>query len=111
MKVSKANEHLSVNGDLDANGINDDEEGENSDNNSISIDKDKIKINGTTIEYDSNNADSVSINGKKYPKKTADSILKRDLKDLKNLKDIENLKDLNISIKDGSSKIEIKTNK
>ena len=26
-------------------------------------------------------------------------------------KDIENLKDLNISIKDGSSKIEIKTNK
>ena len=74
-------------------------------------DENKIKINGTTIEYDSNNADSVIINGKKYPKKTADSILKRDLKDIKNLKDIENLKDLNISIKDGSSKIEIKTNK
>ena len=111
MKVFKANKDLSVNGDLDANGINDDEEGENSDNNSISIDEDKIKINGTTIEYDSNNADSVIINGKKYPKKTADSILKRDLKGIKNLKDIENLKDLNISIKDGSSKIEIKTNK
>ena len=111
MKVSKANKDLSVNGDLDANGINDDDEGKNNEDGTISIDENKIKINGTTIEYDSNNADSVIINGKKYPKKTADSILKRDLKDLKNLKDIENLKDLNISIKDGSSKIEIKTNK
>ena len=73
--------------------------------------KNKININGTTIEYDSENADSVIINGKKYPKKVADSILEKDIKNINSLKDLENLKDLNISIKDGDSKIEINTKK
>ena len=50
-------------------------------------------------------------NGKKYPKKVADSILEKDIKNINSLKDLENLKDLNISIKDGDSKIEINTKK
>ncbi|MFN3773539.1 PspC domain-containing protein [Cloacibacterium normanense] len=111
MKVAKGNEHLNVNGDLNANGIDDDDENNNNENGDIVIEKNKININGTTIEYDSENADSVIINGKKYPKKVADSILEKDIKNIKSLKDLENLKDLNISIKDGDSKIEINTKK
>lgn len=109
MKVAKGNEHLNVNGDLNANGIDDDDENNNNENGDIVIEKNKININGTTIEYDSENADSVIINGKKYPKKVADSILEKDIKNINSLKDLENLKDLNISIKDGDSKIEINT--
>ena len=75
----------------------------------ISLSKNKININGTTIEYDSENADSVIINEKNIPKKVADSILEKDIKNINSLKDLENLKDLNISIKDGDSKIEINT--
>lgn len=111
MKVAKGNEHLNVNGDLNANGIDDDDENNNNENGDIVIEKNKIYINGTTIEYDSENADSVIINGKKYPKKVADSILEKDIKNINSLKDLENLKDLNISIKDGDSKIEINTKK
>lgn len=111
MKVAKGNEHLNVNGDLNANGIDDDDENNNNENGDIVIEKNKININGTTIEYDSENADSVIINGKKYPKKVADSILEKDIKNINSLKDLENLKDLNISIKDGDSKIEINTKK
>lgn len=109
MKVAKGNKHLNVNGDLNANGIDDDDENNNNENGDIVIEKNKININGTTIEYDSENADSVIINGKKYPKKVADSILEKDIKNINSLKDLENLKDLNISIKDGNSKIEINT--
>lgn len=105
MKVHRANDNISANGDLNANGINDDEEGGEG-NGNVSIEKSKININGTTIEYSSEDADSVIINGKKYPKEKADSILK---KDIRNIKDIENLKDVNISIKDGKPNVEIKT--
>ena len=108
MKVFNAKDNISIYGDLDANGINDDEENKG-ENNSSEVNK--ININGTTIEYNSDDEDSVLINGKKFPKEKADSILKRDIKDIHDLKDLENLKDLNISIKDGDSKIEIKTNK
>jgi hypothetical protein len=111
MKVHRANDNISTNGDLNANGIDDDEEGEGSSYDPI--EKSKININGTTIEYNSEDADSVIINGKKYPKVKADSILKgiKDLNNLKDFKELENLKDMNISIKDGESKIEIKTKK
>lgn len=109
MKVVRAKDNMSVHGDLNANGINDDEENEDN-NNDVSSETSKININGTTIEYNSDDEDSVLINGKKFPKEKADSILKRDIKDIHDLKDLENLKDLNISIKDGDSKIEIKTN-
>lgn len=109
MKVVKAKDDISVNGDLNANGIDDDKENEDN-NNDVSSETSKININGTTIEYNSDDEDSVLINGKKFPKEKADSILKKDIKNIHNLKDLENLKDVNISIKDGDSKIEIKTN-
>ena len=66
--------------------------------------KNKININGTTIEYDSENADSVIINGKNILKKKQNSILKKTSKNINSLKPFRKFKDLNISIKDGDSK-------
>ena len=106
MKVVKGNNDISANGDLNANGIDDSEEGEN--NEDV---KGNININGTTIEYNSDDEDSVIINGKKYPKDVADSIIKKDLKNHNELKDVKDLKNLNISIDENGSKIKIKTNK
>ena len=89
-----------------------DNEKDDDDNDSeVNIENGKININGTSIEYNSNDADSVIINGKKYPKATADSIIKRDLKNHNQFKDIKDLKNLDISIDENGSKIKIKTNK
>ena len=89
-----------------------DNEKDDDDNDSeVNIENGKININGTSIEYNSNDADSVIINGKKYPKATADSIIKKDLKNIKELKDMKDLKNLDISIDENGSKIKIKTNK
>lgn len=101
MKVIKLNKDLNTHGDLNADGQIDEDE-----NEGVTLEKSKLNINGTTIEYTSANADTVKINGKKYPKKVADSLLK---KDFKNLEDIKRLQDLNITIKEDGSKIEIKT--
>jgi len=102
-KVFKVRDHsLRLDGDLDGNGKDDDND---DDNNSISIEKNKISINGKTIEYDSADKDSVIIDGKKVPKATADKIVD-------SMKvDFEKLKDLDIKIKDGKKEISIKTNK
>lgn len=93
------------------NTYGDNEKDDDDDDNISDIGKGKIDINGTTIEYNSNDNDSVIINGKKYPKATADSIIKKDLKNIKELKDMKDLKNLDISIDENGSKIKIKTNK
>ena len=93
------------------NTYGDDEKNKDEDEQDFSDGKGKIDINGTTIEYNSNDNDSVIINGKKYPKSTADSIIKRDLKNHNQFKDIKDLKNLDISIDENGSKIKIKTNK
>lgn len=93
------------------NTYGDNEKDDDDDDNISDVGKGKIDINGTTIEYNSNDNDSVIINGKKYPKATADSIIKKDLKNIKELKDLKDLKNLDISIDENGSKIKIKTNK
>ena len=93
------------------NTYGDNEKDDDDDDNISDVGKGKIDINGTTIEYNSNDNDSVIINGKKYPKSTADSIIKRDLKNHNQFKDIKDLKNLDISIDENGSKIKIKTNK
>lgn len=87
---------------------NDSDDGDNnSDNNSgITVEKNKININGTTIEYNSDESDSVKINGKYYSQDSADAVLDRLKVDEKVKKSIE---DLNINIKDGQKEINIKT--
>ena len=86
---------------------NDDDNNSDNDNNSgITVGENKININGTTIEYNSDENDSVKINGKYYSKDSADVVLEKLNIDEKVKKSIE---DLNINIKDGKKEINIKT--
>lgn len=71
----------------------------------MSIEKNRIKINGSTIEYNSNDENFIKINGKKYPIDSAENVLDR-LKIDKN-----ELKDLDINIKKGNNEVKIKASK
>ena len=87
---------INFDGDTDGNGINDNEEEDHDDENgNISIEKNKISINGSTIEYSDNDKDSVIINGKKYQKNEAEKIM-----DTMKM-NIDKMKDVDIKIKDG----------
>ncbi len=88
------------NGDLDGDGIAD----EDDDNSGINIEKNKITINGSTIEYSSNDKDSVIINGKKYTKEVAEKMTKDSI-----VKTLLKSKNVDIKIKDGKDEISIKT--
>lgn len=98
-------DQMNFDGDTDGNGINDNEENENDDdeNGNISIEKNKISINGSTIEYSDNDRDSVIINGKKYQKDEAKKIM-----DTMKM-NIDKMKDVDIKIKDGKKEVSIKT--
>ncbi|MCG2793542.1 MAG: PspC domain-containing protein [Weeksellaceae bacterium] len=91
---------------VDVSDDNDDDDSDNDNNNGITVEKNKININGTTIEYNSDESDSVKINGKYYSQDSADAVLNRLKVDEKVKKSIE---DLNINIKDGKKEINIKT--
>lgn len=96
---------INFDGDTDGNGINDDEENNDDDNENgnIQIEKNKISINGSTIEYNENDKDSVIINGKKYQKNEAKKVM-----DTMKM-NIDEMKDLDIKIKDGKKEFSIKT--
>ncbi|MCU7615626.1 PspC domain-containing protein [Chryseobacterium sp. PBS4-4] len=95
---------INFDGDTDGNGINDNDEEDNDDENgNISIEKNKISINGSTIEYSDNDKDSVIINGKKYQKNEAEKIM-----DTMKM-NIDKMKDVDIKIKDGKKEFSIKT--
>lgn len=71
----------------------------------ISIEKNRIKINGSTIEYNSNDENFIKINGKRYPIDSAENVLDR-------LKiDRNELKDLDINIKNGNNEVKVKASK
>lgn len=103
-KIFKVRDNvLNLEGDLDGDGTQDDND-DDYNSNGIEISKNKIRINGSTIQYNSNDKDSVIINGKKVQKQEADKIIDSLKSDFKNLKDV------NISIKDGKKEVTIKTN-
>jgi len=105
MKVINEKEYqLNVNDDNDEN--DDDNDNDSNNHNGITVENNKIKINGTTIEYNSNESDSVKINGKNYSKDSADVVLER-MKVDEQVK--RSFKDMNINIKDGKKEISIKT--
>ena len=110
--ISLGKDNINTNGDLDLNGIDDNEENDDDDNyyhqnsNFQYQNNGKIVINGNTIEYSSDDKDSVIINGKKYPKKSANKIMK----DSTNL-NWEDIKNIDLKIKDGTKEISIKTGK
>lgn len=96
---------INFDGDTDGNGINDNEEEDDNgdENGNISIEKNKISINGSTIEYSDNDKDSVIINGKKYQKNEAEKIM-----DTMKM-NIDKMKNVDIKIKDGKKEYSIKT--
>lgn len=66
---------IDFDGDLNGDGINDDEQDRDEDGN-IRIEKNKITVNGSTIEYNANeDSDSIIINGKKVPSEQADQVI------------------------------------
>ncbi|MCY0978123.1 PspC domain-containing protein [Chryseobacterium wangxinyae] len=96
---------INFDGDTDGNGINDNDEEDNDDETgNIQIEKNKISINGATIEYSDNDKDSVIINGKKYQKNEAEKIM-----DTMKM-NIDKMKDVDIKIKDGKKEFSIKPN-
>lgn len=98
-------DQINFDGDTDGNGINDNDEDNNNEdeNGNISIEKNKISINGSTIEYSDNDRDSVIINGKKYQKDEAKKVM-----DTMKM-NIDKMKDVDIKIKDGKKEVSIKT--
>ena len=90
-------------GDLNGDGKNDDEYDDDDNTTGIVIDKNRIKINGSTIQYDSRSKDSVIINGKKVPKNEAKKIMDT-------MKwDMDKAENVDISIRNGKKEISIKT--
>ena len=99
-RVFKLKENgLNIDGDLDGDGMEDD----NDDDNAVVIEKNKIKINGSTIQYISSDKDSVIINGTKMPKAEADKIIDSMKTNMGKMENVD------ISIKDGKKEISIKT--
>ena len=99
-RVFKLKENaLNLDGDLDGDGVQDDDD----DAHGVVIEKNKIKINGSTIHYISWDKDSVIINGTKMPKAAADKIIDS----MKT--NIGKMENVDISIKDGKKEISIKT--
>ncbi|WP_419870297.1 PspC domain-containing protein [Chryseobacterium sp. CT-SW4] len=97
------NGRIDFDGDLNGDGINDDDQN-NDENGTVRIEKNKISVNGSTIEYNSNDKDSIIINGKKVPNSQADQIIDSMKSSIKKMN-----KDVDIKIKDGKNEISIQT--
>lgn len=95
---------IDFDGDLNGDGIDDDDENSDDDHGNIRIEKNKISVNGSTIEYNSNDKDSIIINGKKVPNSKAEKIMDSVKSDIKKMKG-----KVDIQIKDGKDEISIKT--
>ncbi|WP_294284194.1 PspC domain-containing protein [uncultured Chryseobacterium sp.] len=65
---------INFDGDLNADGINDNDQEKDEDGN-IKIGENKITVNGSTIEYNSDDEDSIIVNGKKVASDEADHVI------------------------------------
>lgn len=95
---------IDFNGDLNANGMNDDDQDNDYNNGNIKIEKNKISVNGSTIEYSSDDKDSIIVNGKKVPANQADKVIDSMKTNIKKMKG-----DVDIKVNDGKNEISIKT--
>ncbi|MFS4431030.1 PspC domain-containing protein [Chryseobacterium sp. S90] len=102
--ISMNKNHIHMDGDLDGDGINDDEQDSDEDNNSVRIEKNKITVNGSSIEYNSDDKDSIIVNGKKVPNNQAKKVIDSAVSNIK-----KSNKDMDIKIKDGKNEISIQT--
>ncbi len=97
---------INFDGDLNADGINDNDQEKDEDGN-IRIEKNKITVNGSTIEYNSNdeNSDSIIVNGKKVPSNQADKVIDSMKNSIKKMKG----GNLDIKVNEGKNEISIQT--
>ena len=95
---------ISFDGDLNADGIDDNEQDRDDDGN-IRIEKNKITVNGSTIEYNSNDEDSIIINGKKVPANQADQVIDSMKSNIKKMKG----GNVDIKVNEAKNEISIKT--
>ncbi|NIF04517.1 PspC domain-containing protein [Chryseobacterium sp. Tr-659] len=100
--ISLNKDRINLEGDLDGDGINDNGHDEN--HNGIKIEKNKITVNGSSIEYNSDDKDSIIINGKKVPNNQAKKVIDSVASNIKKIN-----KDVDIKIKDGKNEISIQT--
>lgn len=96
---------LSIHGDLDGDGTDDDTDGDNHDSAYKNEERVQVTVDGKSwnISASSGNDDRVNINGKSYPKEEARKIL--DSLDV----DLSDLENLNIRVNNGKKEISIKT--
>ncbi|MFP3832913.1 PspC domain-containing protein [Chryseobacterium sp. SIMBA_028] len=97
-------DRIDFNGDLDGDGINDNDEARDENHHGVRIEKNKITVNGSSIEYNSDDKDSIIINGKKVPNNQAKKVIDSVASDIKKIN-----KDVDIKIKDGKNEISIQT--
>ncbi len=95
---------INFDGDLNADGINDNDQEKDEDGN-IKIEKNKITVNGSTIEYNSDDEDSIIVNGKKVPSNQADKVIDSMKNSIKKIKG----GNLDIKVNEGKNEISIQT--
>ncbi|MDR3022415.1 PspC domain-containing protein [Chryseobacterium sp.] len=104
MVISSNKNHIHMDGDLNGDGINDNEQDSDEDSNGVRIEKNKITVNGSSIEYNSDDQDSIIVNGKKVPNNQAKKVIDSAVSNIK-----KSNKDMDIKIKDGKNEISIQT--
>lgn len=102
--ISMKKDGIHIDGDLDGDGINDEDQDGDDDNNGVRIEKNKITVNGSSIEYNSDDQDSIIVNGKKVPNNQAKKVIDSAVSNIK-----KSNKDMDIKIKDGKNEISIQT--
>ncbi|WP_027380517.1 PspC domain-containing protein [Chryseobacterium daeguense] len=96
---------INFDGDLNGDGINDNDQ-EKDEHGNIKIEKNKITVNGSTIEYssDDSDSDSIIINGKKVPSNQADQVIDSMKSSIKKMKG-----NVDIKVNEGKNEISIQT--
>jgi phage shock protein PspC (stress-responsive transcriptional regulator) len=98
------NDGISFDGDLNADGINDSDQKRDEDGK-IKIEKNKITVNGSTIEYNSDDEDSIIVNGKKVPSNQADKVIDSMKHSIKKMKGAN----IDFKVDEGKNEISIQT--
>ncbi len=108
MVIPGKNTDIDFDGDLDNDGFNDsDDENSNYNNQSgIRFEKNKITINGSTLEYSNEDKDSIIVNGKKVPAQNVKQYFKDSVKI-----DPSDVDNISIQINKDKKEISIKTDK
>lgn len=95
---------INFDGDLNADGINDNDQ-ERDDEGNIKIENNKITVNGSTIEYNSDDEDSIIVNGKKVPSNQADKVIDSMKHSIKKIKGAN----IDFKVDEGKNEISIQT--